>query len=121
MARPLNLTTYSTVIAAGTALSPAVSIGADGIAGFVFPAGWTAASASFQVSVDGETFLEFYDGNGNPIGIAAGSTAGAAYVGVDPTLWRGVNMFRIRSGTALAPVNQASAAAVLIVGRGDEW
>ncbi len=121
MARPLNLTNYPMVIAAGAALSPPLAVGADGVAGFVFPAGWTAAVATFQVSVDGTTFIEFYDPAGNEIQIAAASTAAAGYVGIDSTYWRGVNLFRIRSGTAAAPVNQAAAASIVVVGRGDEW
>ena len=121
MARPLNLSNYPVTIAAGASLSPTISIGADAIAGILFPPGWTAGPATFQVTIDGVNYFEFYDLNGNEITVDSRSTAAAAYAGVDSTLWRGVNMFRVRSGTLALPVVQTSAATLIIVGRGEEW
>lgn len=121
MARPLNITNYMATIAAGQSLSNSVSIGADGISGIVVPVGWISGPATFQVSWDGLTWQEFYDAAGNEVSLSAVSTAAAAYIGVDSTIWRGVNMFRIRSGTFASPVVQTGGAVLTIVGRGDEW
>ena len=50
-------------IASGTALSPAVALGEKTLVGIVMPAGWDAASMTFQGAVDDATFGEVIDGS----------------------------------------------------------
>jgi len=121
MALPLNLTNYQAIIAAGQSLSATVSIGASMLVGIVVPAGWVAGSITFQASTDGTTFQEVYDMLGNPIAIAAGSTAAAAYVAISPDALAGINMLRVRSGTLGSPVVQTGGATVTLVTRAAEW
>ncbi|MGH6967570.1 MAG: hypothetical protein ACREEN_00500 [Stellaceae bacterium] len=105
-----------TTIASGTALSAAVLTGEKTVVGFLLdPTAWTAASLTFQNSVDGTTYQEVYDDTGTELAysVAAFNT----YIAVDPTLWQGINQFIIRSGTLATPVNQAAARTINVVVR----
>ena len=106
-------------IAAGASLSGPVSLGALTLVGISMPAVWTTAPLTFQVSPDGSTWQELYDGAGNEVTITA--AAGQFIIPLaDPSyLWRGVNLLQVRSGTLAAPVNQVAAAVVNIVTRSE--
>ena len=113
MAAQIGLTIIPATIAAGQSLSPEVDTGAQTLVGIAMPASWVAALLTFQVSVDGGvTWNEMYASTGVEVEFAV---AGGQYIAVDPTLWRGVNAVKIRSGTAASPVVQTSAAALLLV------
>jgi hypothetical protein len=93
-------------IANGQSLSPFVAIGPKTLVGIGLPAAWTAASLTFQVTLDGGvTFLEFYDGAGAvTLPVAAGQ-----FVAIPPVPdWGGVVGLKVRSGTSGSPVNQAA-------------
>ena len=120
MALPLNLQNYTALIAAGASLSAAVSIGAGLLVGILVPSGWTAASLTFQTSVDGVNWFDVYDDLSNELTVTVASTGGC-YILFDPDEWLGVNMLRVRSGTTAAPVNQVGAAAITLVTRSQEW
>jgi hypothetical protein len=112
MAYPIGLVSQSAVIAAGTSLSAATPLGAGVLTGIVMPAVWTAAGLTFQVSADGgTTWYELQDGTGAAVGYTV--SAGIAF-NVDPYLWGGFNMLRVRSGTSGSPVNQVAAATILL-------
>ena len=61
MALVMRTETQTAVIANGASLSSAVALGAKNLIAIVFPAAWTAASVTFQASVDGTTFVDIYD------------------------------------------------------------
>jgi len=106
-------------IAAGQSLSGPVPLGALTLVGISMPATWTPAVLTFQVTPDGSTWQELYDGAGNEVTIFA--AAGQFVIPLlDPSyLWRGVNLLQVRSGTLAAPVNQVAAAVVNIVTRSE--
>ncbi len=105
MTQSIGLETIAGAILNGTSLSAAIALGTKGLCGIAMPAGWDAAGLSFQASVDGgTTWLEMQS-----VSAAIAYTAAAnQYVAIDPALWRGVNMIKVRSGTAGAPVNQTA-------------
>ena len=99
----------------GTSLSGPVKLGDKTPCGVIMPAAWTAAALTFQVSFDnGATWLEYFDAKAGSAQIAV---AAGQYVAVDPTMFRGVNMMKLRSGTSASPVNQGAGAAISIVNR----
>jgi hypothetical protein len=120
MALPLNLQNYTATISAGSALSAPVSVGAGLLVGILIPPAWTAASLTFQTSVDGVNWYDVYDELTNELTVQVPSASGA-YILFDPDTWLGVNMFKIRSGTTAVPVNQASSAAITLVTRAQEY
>ncbi len=115
----VGITLNPATIAAGASLSGPVSLGALTLVGISMPAVWTTAPLTFQVSPDGTTWQELYDGAGNEVTITA--AAGQFIIPLaDPSyLWRGVNLVQVRSGTLAAPVNQVAAAVVNIVTRSE--
>ena len=106
-------------IAAGGSLSNAVLLGDYTLSGLLFPAGWTAASISYQTSFDGGlTWYELNDSTGAAISLPA-TTAAGTYYAIDvrnPSL-TGLTMIKIRSGSVGTPVTQASARVVQVIGR----
>ena len=116
----IGITLNPVAIAAGQSLSAACPLGALTLVGISMPAAWTAAALTFQVSPDGgTTWQELYDGAGNAITITA--AAGQFVIPLaDPSyFWRGINMIKVRSGTAAVPVNQVAAAAINLVTRSE--
>jgi len=101
-------------IANGAALSNATPLGEKTLVGIVMPAAWTAATITFQVSVDDTTFNELQDGAGNAISY---TVAAGQYIQIDPAKWRGVTNVKVRSGTLGTPVNQGQASPVQLVTR----
>jgi len=93
-------------IAAGQSLSGAVVLGALTLHGILIPSGWIAASLTFQMSPDGVSFYEMDSVSGN---LVYPVTAGH-YLALDPTLWRAVNILKVRSGTSGSPVVQTGGA-----------
>jgi hypothetical protein len=121
VALPLNLANYQAIIAPGASLSAPVSIGAQRLVGIVVPAGWVAGVLTFQTSIDGVNWNEVYDIAGDEIQVAASATAAGAFVAIDPTIWQGVNMLTVRSGTLASPVVQTGGATVTLVTRAFEY
>ena len=116
----IGITLNPAVIAAGESLSAATALGALTVVGISMPAAWTAAALTFQVSPDGgTTWQTLYDGAGNPVTVTA--AAGQFVIPLaDPSyFWRGINMVKVRSGTASVPVNQVAAATVNLLTRSE--
>ena len=105
-------------ISNGTSLSPAVPLGDWTMCGIAMPAGWDAASLSFQVSVDGgSTWLEMQDGaSAYSLTAAAGQ-----YIAFEPFKWTGVNHVKVRSGTSGSAVNQTADRALTLITRADPF
>ena len=69
------------------------------------PAGWDAATLTFQASTDGVNWLEIYGTGTQAIAV---SVAAGQVIAIDPTAWRGLNYIKVRSGTSSVPVNQTA-------------
>jgi len=91
-------------ISNGTALSPAIPLAPRHLTGIAVPSTWNAANLSLQASYDGTNFFEFCDKAGL-YAIVVPAVAGYV-IGLDPAVFRGVVMIKIRSGTLASPVNQ---------------
>jgi hypothetical protein len=116
----VGITLNPATIAAGTALSGPVPLGALTMVGISMPAVWTAAVLTFQVSPDGgTTWQEAYTDAGVEISITAAAGQFIVLTDFASYLWRGVNMVQVRSGTLGAPVNQVAAAVVNLVTRSE--
>lgn len=110
---PMNAEVINATIATGAALSAGVGLGAKALVGIVMPATWDAAALTFQVSTDGGTTWQEMQSTSAVISFTA---AASQFLAVDPALWRGVNMVKVRSGTSGAPVNQTTGGTDRIVG-----
>ncbi|SHJ70439.1 hypothetical protein SAMN05444159_1273 [Bradyrhizobium lablabi] len=101
----IGITPVSVTIANGTSLSAAAPLGDSVLTGIAMPAAWDAAGLSFQVSADGGATW----GEMQSISAVVSVTAALGqYIALDPAIWRGINMIKVRSGTAAAPVAQTA-------------
>lgn len=100
-----------------TSLSSAVDFGCIGrLHAILMPAGWDAASITFQVSEDGSTFYNLVDDAGNDVTVT--SPAASEAVGLREDLKRVFARFqhvKVRSGTPGAAVNQTAQRAVILL------
>ena len=101
----MSLVQTSVLIANTTSLSAEVDLGIKVLVGIVMPAAWTAAALTFQASFDGgTTWLNMQTASAE----LSYTAAAGQYIAVDPTLWRGANAIKVRSGTAASPVAQGA-------------
>jgi len=109
----MSLTTIPVTIANTTALSPAATLGSNRLlVGIAMPSGWDAAALTFQASIDGgQTWLEMQGASA----VLTYAAAAGQYIAVDPALWRGVTMVKVRSGTSGSPVSQTADRALQLV------
>jgi YD repeat-containing protein len=115
----IGITLNPAVIAAGASLSGPVSLGALTLVGISMPAVWTAAGLTFQITPDGTTWQELYDGAGNEVTITVAAGLFIIPLAIPSYLWRGINMLQVRSGTLGSPVNQVAAATINIITRSE--
>ena len=113
MALPINLTTQTVTIANGTSLSGSVGLGANTLVGIFMPAAWAAAGLSFQMSLDGSTFGDVHSSSAE----LTYTAAAGQYIAIDPALWRGINLVKVRSGISGTPVNQTADSVITLVTR----
>lgn len=113
----LNTNTKSATILSGASLSGAIALGVQVLVGIQMPAAWTAASLTFQVSIDnGVTWTNLFDDGGNEVTLAPTSPAGK-YLATDPSAFAGITFLKIRSGTNGSPVTQLGDRAFTLVTR----
>lgn len=113
-----NKAKVQVTIAAGASLSGAANLGDKILCAIIVPATWTAAALTFQVSDDnGVTWYEMYDYLGNEENVAVGNVTAGGRFYVDPSDFASVDLIKVRSGTLAAPVDQATAATLSLVGR----
>jgi len=99
-------------IAINTSLSPAVYIGGEfNLIGIRYPAAWTAAGLSFQVSLDNVTYDVLRDDGGNEITKTV--TAGQ-FREFDSAEFKTAIWLKVQSGTSAVPVNQLAARTITI-------
>lgn len=99
-------------VANGASVFTDVDLEGEALAQVIFPASWTAADLTAQISADGTTWNNFFDDAGNEVTIKA--AAGRAVV-VAPLVWDAVRRIRFRSGTSGAAVNQGGDRVVRLV------
>ncbi len=103
-------------IANGASLSSGALVGDAVLCGIQYPAAWTAAALTFQISLDGETWKDLYDDAGAEVTINPSSPAGK-YVAISPDAFAAAPYVRVRSGTAALAVNQAAARTIYLTSR----
>lgn len=111
--------TIAASIASGASLSGGVEIGNYPILALFVSSGWTSAAITFQGSVDGGvTYANVFDDSGVEVVIAANVIPTAAnQIFVNASILEklaGLQFIKIRSGTSVTPVNQASAVTVTL-------
>lgn len=111
MAYTINLERVTATISSGGSLSAAVPLGAATLVGISMPASWDSAGLTFQVSADGTNFQDMQTSSAE----LSMTAAAGKYIAVDPTLWRGVNLLKVRSGTSGSPVNQTADRTITLV------
>jgi hypothetical protein len=99
----------------GAALSNAVMLGSGVLVGIEIPAAWTAASLTYQVSVDGVTWAELYDDAGNEVTTLVPGVS--TMISVTSALFATAKFIKVRSGTSATPVNQGQAVALILFTR----
>jgi hypothetical protein len=109
------LSTTTVTIANGTALSAAVDLTAFTLVAIQLPAGWTAASLTFQAANDNQNFGDVYDKSGEYTFLAVDVSR---YLVCDPTAFAGIRYLKVRSGTGAAPVNQGADRVLTLILRG---
>jgi hypothetical protein len=103
--------TTTVTIANGASLSGAVDLGGRKLVAIIMPDAWTAASLTFQGSVDGTNFFNVYDGaTERTLAVAANY-----YSALNIADWVGFRWVKIRSGTAGTAVNQAAERVLTLV------
>jgi len=77
------------------------------------PSQWTAASLTFQGSVDGSNFYDIADTNG----IYELNVGANQHVAMDAAFFAGVRFLKVRSGTPTTPVAQGADRDIRIIAR----
>ena len=103
--------TATATIANGASLSGVIDLGGRKLVAIDMPASWTAASLTFQASVDGTNFDNMYDGATERSVTVAASYYSMLNIGD----WIGVRYLKVRSGTSGTPVNQGGARVLTLV------
>lgn len=105
-------------IAINTALSAEVLLGEKTLVGIVMPAGWDAASITFQGTVDDTNFGNLFNDAGTEVTITTPAATQQIMFRQDlVAILRGVTGIKIRSGTNGTPVNQTAARAITLITR----
>ncbi|MER8602803.1 hypothetical protein NKH48_03275 [Mesorhizobium sp. M1233] len=112
--RPFEVAKTTALIASGGSLSAAIDLGGLHAVGIIMPAAWTAASLTFNVSVDGENFADLYAPDGTEYTL---TVVAAHHVYLDLGIFAGFNSIKFRSGAGSAAVNQAADRTLTIVSR----
>jgi hypothetical protein len=103
--------TTTVTIANSASLSGAVDLKGRKLVAIIMPDAWTAASMTFQGSIDGTNFFNVYDGATERALTVAANYYSALAIGD----WVGFRYIKIRSGTAGTPVNQGGARVITLV------
>ncbi len=102
---PDRLDIKTTTIAASASLSSFITLGVGTPAMIEMPSAWDAASITFQTSIDGTVFQDYYDTLGNEVTVIA---VASRNIKQDVGDFAGAKFIKIRSGTSAVPVNQTS-------------
>lgn len=110
----------SVKIASGASLSSVVDLTNVLLTGILMPAEWTSAAITFSASLDGSTYGDVYNADGDEYTISSANAVASRFITLDPRDFAGCRYLKVRSGTAAAGVNQgADRTLVLAITRGD--
>jgi len=113
-----NKSVASITIASGASLSGAIALGDKVLCAILMPAAWTAAALSFQASDDnGTTWKDMFDDGGQEINIPTVGAVAGQRISIDPSMFGGVDMIKVRSGLTAAAVNQSADRILTLVSR----
>jgi len=107
-----QVSTFPVTIANGGSLSPAIDLALGRLTRIIMPAAWDTANLTFQTSMDGVTWNNFYDSYGTEYTVTA---AAARSILIPLADFIGVQFIKIRSGTNASPVNQTADRALTLV------
>lgn len=113
---PSRILSDTVTIASAASLSGAINLGGRAPVGILMPAAWTAASLTFQASLDGVTFGNVYAPD--PTGVQAEvehATDVDRWVTLFPDQFAGARYLKVRSGTAGTPANQGAERILTVV------
>ena len=104
-----SISTVTTVIAAGEAVSGGINTTTYQVAAILIPADWEPiANVTFQVSADGVTYNDVHDTRGNEIMMAAKPGTAIAIDLTNAAWLTGVGWIKIRAGSRDNPVAQTA-------------
>lgn len=106
----------SATITSGQAVSAAFALDGMGAIRINMPAGWDAAGLTFQVSMDGVTYINLYDKFGE-YSISSSVVGASRSIILPPADFAGVRYMKVRSGTSGTPVNQTADRVISLVVR----
>ena len=113
-----NKSIYSTIggwevatIANGAPLSGAINTGGMTPVRLQLPASLEGTALTFQVSIDGVTYTDFYDEFGVEVNYPCGSSR---TVDLPTSTWKFVRLFKIRTQTGDTDTNQTGAASIVV-------
>ncbi len=98
----------------GESLSGFIRFKQTTFVGIIMPAAWTAASLTFQASIDDSTFVNLFDIFDNEVIHLVNANR---YIEFDPSIFASVRAIKVRSGTSAAAVNQGAARVIQILSR----
>ena len=101
-------------IANGQSLSAAIDLKGRPLIGIVIPAAWTAAKRTFQVSLDGTTYNNLYNLQGDELTSEASTNR---FIAMTQFEFLPVRYVKVRSGTSAVPVNQGAARTIILATR----
>lgn len=88
----------ATTIANSTTTSGEIDLGGTQLVGIQLPATMTGTAMTFTAAlVSGGTYQAVQDGTGSAI---SKTISGGKYIGIDPTLFRGVRFIKLVSGSS---------------------
>lgn len=109
-----TLYSETATIAINQSLSAAIDLKGRSLVGIMMPSAWTTAQLSFQVSLDGSTYVNLYNTQGDEF-ISEASTS--RFIAMSQFEFLPVRYVKIRSGTSAVPVNQAAARSLVLATR----
>lgn len=104
-------------IANGESVSSTIDTLRSTVIGLIFPAAWTTAALTIEVSADNATWIGLaYDNAGYQCNCIASPAVSSAYsISLDGML--PYRYIRLRSGTTATPVNQGGDRAITVITR----
>lgn len=109
-----TLYSESAVIATDESLSGAVDLKGRPLVGILMPSAWDTAKLSFQVSLNGSTYVNLYNIQGDEF---VSEASASRFIAMTQFEFLPVRYVKIRSGTSATPVTQSSSRTLILATR----
>lgn len=106
------MNTMNVTIKSGESLSDGVNFYGERLTGLVMPAAWTTAGITFQGSIDGVTWCDLHNPDGE---IVLASPAASKMYALTISNYMPCKFIRLRSGLASAAVNQLADRTITLI------